>query len=382
MRPLIVVALVAASGCLHVVRGDDGRVHELSPDLLASVPVAARYGDNLPPVDDASAMAELAEKLSARLPAGARENLVHDPRLDHLARVEATAYGEVEQVLSADLLTRLAWRLGVADAGVRAHALFSTQKGPGGAVDQFVDMVKPDLAGARRLRYGVGRIFWGKKTALALVFVDDDVELEPHAKTIEGSPSNMIALRGKLNNKPDGTRLWVLADGNARGVDVKVADDGSFTAEVPRGEKDGEQLVEIHDGLRSAALFAVYAGKVGEPAVPPSDAVGATKPAPDAMRAWVAKLGNHAPPSPELDAAAKSIAASADDADSAALVQKACGAPGTTFWTHLHGKTVEEMTWTAERTPSIVANVKKNTARLGLAVSDDATGVAIVGCGP
>lgn len=376
---VVVVAASGAAGCASVQRGEDGRVHVLEPSLLASVPAAAQYGDEVTAVDEGAKAAELKQGLEAALPANVRERLVHDQRLDHVAMVKAQAKLFVSQRLSADLQYRLAWRLGIAApiAGARSQA--ATGSSRLSVMDDFVVEMRDRLPTTGKFRYGIARALGGKKSAVAMVWIRDVVALEPVPKT--AAPGATVTIKGRFLEDVKRPVLRMLEGDVVKEHPLTLDGERAFSVDVALGADAGTRWLDLHasavdDPSQRAYVWLPLHVGVAEPSPPPVEAFGATTPSPENITAMLADMNAPLPARDAvLDDAAQKIALTRDGED--VPPPTACGKGW--WWRRFGNDTLEEMRWMTERLPSVLTQLRAETrTRAGLVVVPEQRGVTSV----
>ena len=376
---LLLLPLLVADACASVQRGEDGRVHVLEQSLLDEIPIAASYGAPLPAVADDAHAAELRARFEAGLPPAVRERFVHDPRLDHFARVQAIAYGEAKQRLSADLQARVLWRLGVTTSLAGGRRRWASGKDRFASVDEFVVDTRGHLPANGRYRYGLTRVFSGKRVAVSMVWVNDLLELLPIEKTV--APGGIISLRGRFRDDVTRPQLHILEGDVVRTVAIKLGADKSFSEDIVMGKEPGVRFVALHTSVtdstesRKAYVWLPVFVAAAEPQVPPVEALGSTLPTVSNVSGMLdeMKLGLPARDA-RLDDIAASIAATANDV--AMPVAPLCTKGWS--WQRLNAETLEEMRWSIERSPNMLAQLRTPKSQAGLAVKADESGVTTV----
>ncbi|GEM_PF-3413737 len=221
---------------------------------------AADYDSHAPESGDADAAAMRATYEAALIPA-LRERLTHDPRLDRAAQVQVEQYTAKREVVPANRMQWVLWRVGV--PGRLEHARVWEQTAHRNAKELDNDLTLEAKAAELTLQKLTGPLSYGifrgdtsvGSLGQAVVIASRRVELTAMPRRV--AAGSMVPINGRVTVPAKTLRLAYFAAGADHHVDVPLGPDGGFSFELTAPTEPGRYHLDFSEPSTKKTLTTV-----------------------------------------------------------------------------------------------------------------------------
>jgi hypothetical protein len=220
----------------------------------------------------------------------------HDPRLDAVAHLYASAFGSEETVPSRSLVQWAMWKMGVPGSISDTDILWVMNYNPHEVLTVRLRKYAMNFQEkGERYKFGVARLETASgKWAQAAIVVEDMITVDQLPKIVE--PGGKWVLRGKIHSEHRGAWLSMqLPQHNRLNLWLNANKNGQFLLELTMPKEPGRYMVELSLDRNpayndTAMLVPIYVG-VDEPTEPESHVLRPAK-NPASFAGWQARVLN------------------------------------------------------------------------------------------